>query len=44
VLVAFKFSDESISLISGELAIALALGESHWAARRSKVVMARFLE
>ena len=44
MLITFEFCDESIGLSSSELAAALALGKAHWAACRSKIVVAGFLE
>ena len=44
MLITFEFRDESIGLSSSELAITLALGEAHWAACRSKIVVTGFLE
>lgn len=42
MLVTFEFGYESIGLSSGELSIALTLGEPHRAARRAEVVVTCF--
>jgi hypothetical protein len=39
MLITFEFGNQGIGLISGELSIALTLGEPHRAARRTEVVV-----